>query len=115
MEEIQQKALRLADRLKVHNNQTRILKEKFVDSNIHFLKGHQFTVDLTLINYCKGLIDLNKIKDVIILDDYKIPVKIDNVQDFFDDLSDLYQRNLNSYWVEYNKLEKSKGEILKDD
>ena len=56
MEEIQQKALRLADRLKVHNNQTRILKEKFVDSNIHFLKGHQFTVDLTLINYCKGLI-----------------------------------------------------------
>ena len=60
MEEIQQKALRLADRLKVHNNQTRILKEKFVDSNIHFLKGHQFTVDLTLINYCKGLIDLNK-------------------------------------------------------
>ena len=115
MEVIQQKALRLADRLKVHNNQTRILKEKFVDSNIHFLKGHQFTVDLTLINYCKGLIDLNKIKDVIILDDYKIPVKIDNVQDFFDDISDLYQRNLNSYWVEYNKLEKSKGVILKDD
>ena len=55
------------------------------------------------------------IRDSIILDDYKIPVKIDNVQDFFDDISDLYQRNLNSYWVEYNKLEKSKGEILKDD
>ena len=65
-------------------------------------------------NFSEGR-DLNKIKDVIILDDYKIPVKIDNVQDFFDDISDLYQRNLNSYWVEYNKLEKSKGEILKDD
>ena len=115
MEEIQQKALRLADRLKVHNNQTRILKEKFVASNIHFHEGHQFTINVALINYCKGLLDLNKNKDVIILDDYKVPVKVDNVQDFFDNISDLYQKNLNAYWLEYRKLEKSKGEILKDD
>ena len=53
----------------------------------------------------------NKIKDVIMLDDYDLPVRIDDLQSFYDNIMDLYQQNLNAYIVEYNKLVQDKGRI----
>ena len=40
-----------AKKMKVFNNQLRLLKEKYLERNIHFTVGHQFTIDLKLINY----------------------------------------------------------------
>ena len=40
-----------ANKMKVFNNQLRLLKEKYLERNIHFTVGHQFTIDLKLINY----------------------------------------------------------------
>jgi hypothetical protein len=38
-------------------------------------------------------------------------VKITDIKSFHNDITDLYQRNLNQYLVEYNQLVKDKGEI----
>ena len=100
-----------ANKMKVFNNQLRLLKEKYLERNIHFTVGHQFTIDLKLINYCITLKNQNKIKDVIILDDYDLPVRIDDLESFYDNIMDLYQQNLNAYIVEYNKLVQDKGRI----
>jgi len=100
-----------ANKMKVFNNQLRLLKEKYLELNIHFTVGHQFTIDLKLINYCITLKNQNKIKDVIMLDDYDLPVRIDDLQSFYDNIMDLYQQNLNAYIVEYNKLVQDKGRI----
>jgi hypothetical protein len=97
--------------MKQYNNQLRLLKEKCLENNVYYTQGHQFTIDLALINYCLTFINVKKINEAIFLDDYNLPVKITDVQNFYDNIIDQYQNNLNSYFVEYNQLVKDKGEI----
>jgi len=104
-------SLEFANRMKQYNNQLRLLKEKCLENNVYYTQGHQFTIDLALINYCLTFINVKKINEAIFLDDYNLPVKITDVQNFYDNIIDQYQNNLNSYFVEYNQLVKDKGEI----
>ena len=105
-----EKSLAYANRMKVFNNQLRLLKEKYLEKNTYYTKGHQFTIDLHLINQCLALKILHK-QNTVLLDDYQIPVQIEDIDTFYNDIMDVYQRNLNSYLVEYNKLVKEKGEV----
>jgi hypothetical protein len=104
-------SLEFANRMKQYNNQLRLLKEKCLENNVYYTQGHQFTIDLALINYCLTFINVKKTNEAIFLDDYNLPVKITDVQNFYDNIIDQYQNNLNSYFVEYNQLVKDKGEI----
>jgi len=104
-------SLEFANRMKQYNNQLRLLKEKCLENNVYYTQGHQFTIDLALINYCLTFINVKKTNEAIFLDDYNLPVKITDVQNFYDNIIDQYQNNLNLYFVEYNQLVKDKGEI----
>ena len=104
-------SLEHANKMRVFNNQLRLLKEKYLERNIYFTIGHQFTINLQLINYCITLKNQNKIKDVIMLDDYDLPVRIADLEIFYNNIRDLYQQNLNAYIVEYNALVQDKGRI----
>ena len=104
-------SLEHANKMRVFNNQLRLLKEKYLERNIYFTIGHQFTINLQLINYCITLKNQNKIKDVIMLDDYDLPVRIADLEIFYKNIMDLYQQNLNAYIVEYNALVQDKGRI----
>ena len=104
-------SLEHANKMRVFNNQLRLLKEKYLERNIYFTIGHQFTINLQLINYCITLKNQNKIKDVIMLDDYDLPVRIADLEIFYNNIIDLYQQNLNAYIVEYNTLVQDKGRI----
>ena len=111
MDESLSKSLEHAQRLKTFNNQLRLLKEKCLENNIYYTEGHQFTINLNLINHCLTLINIKQTNEAVFLDDYDVPVKITDIKTFHDDIVDLYQRNLNQYFVEYNQLVKDKGEI----
>jgi len=111
MEESLSKSLEYAQRLKTFNNQLRLLKEKCLENNIYYTEGHQFTVNLNLINHCLTLINIKQTNEAVFLDDYDVPVKITDLKTFHNDIVDLYQRNLNQYFVEYNQLVKDKGEL----
>jgi len=100
-----------SNKMKQFNNQLKLLKEKYLEQNIFYKNGHQFTITLSLINHCLGYINLGKSNSIVLLDDYDLPVRIENLQDFYDDIIDTYQQNLNSYIVEYEKIIQSKGEI----
>ena len=104
-------SLEHANKMRVFNNQLRLLKEKYLERNIYFTIGHQFTINLQLINYCITLKNQNKIEDVIMLDDYDLPVRIADLEIFYNNIMDLYQQNLNAYIVEYNALVQDKGRI----
>ena len=104
-------SLEHANKMRVFNNQLRLLKKKYLERNIFFTIGHQFTINLQLINYCITLKNQNKIKDVIMLDDYDLPVRIADLEIFYNNIMDLYQQNLNAYIVEYNALVQDKGRI----
>lgn len=111
MEESLSKSLEYAQRLKTFNNQLRLLKEKCLENNIYYTEGHQFTINLNLINHCLTLINIKQTNEAVFLDDYDVPVKITDLKTFHNDIVDLYQRNLNQYFVEYNQLVKDKGEL----
>lgn len=111
MEESLSKSLEYAQRLKTFNNQLRLLKEKCLENNIYYTEGHQFTINLNLINHCLTLINIKQLNEAVFLDDYDVPVKITDLKTFHNDIVDLYQRNLNQYFVEYNQLVKDKGEL----
>lgn len=111
MDESLSKSLEHAQRLKTFNNQLRLLKEKCLENNIYYTEGHQFTINLNLINHCLTLINIKQTNEAVFLDDYNIPVKITDIKTFHNDIIDLYQQNLNQYFVEYNQLVKDKGEI----
>ena len=111
MDESLSKSLEYAERLKTFNNQLKLLKEKCFENNIYYIQGHQFTINLSLINYCLTYMNIKKINEAIFLDDYEMPVKITDIKSFHNDITDQYQRNLNQYFVEYNQLVKDKGEI----
>lgn len=102
----------LADRISNFNNQLQLLKDKFIDSNILFEQGHQFTVNSSLLSLCNTMLSSQRTQNVLILDDYQNPVLIADLTRFTDDAWHLYQVNLNRYYVEYQSLLKNKGEIV---
>ena len=106
-----EKSLNTANQMENFNNQMRLLKDKFVDSNILFYQGHQFTVKSDLLNLCKAYMDLDRTKDVVLLDDYQTPVCVSDLVKFNDDAWNLYQTNTNRYFLEYQTLFKNKGQI----
>jgi len=93
------------------NNQLQLLKDKFVDSNILFYQGHQFTVTGNLLSLCKSYIDLHRTKDVVLLDDYQTPVLVNDLEEYNSAAWHTYQTNLNQYYTEYQTLIKNKGQI----
>ncbi len=103
--------LKLNNQMENFNNQLQLLKDKFVDSNILFYQGHQFTVKVDLFSLSKSYIDLYRTKDVVLLDDYQTPVLVEDLIKFNDDAWNLYQTNLNQYHTEYQTLVKNKGQI----
>ena len=103
--------LSAANQMENFNNQLQLLKDKFVDNNILFYQGHQFTVTGNLLNLCKSYVEQNRIKDVVLLDDYQTPVLVDDLMKFNDDAWNVYQTNLNQYYTEYQTLIKNKGQI----
>lgn len=103
--------LSAANQMENFNNQLQLLKDKFVDNNILFYQGHQFTIQGDLLSLCKSYIDLHRTKDVVLLDDYQTPVLISDLTEFNDNAWHTYQTNLNQYHTEYQTLIKSKGHI----
>lgn len=93
------------------NNQLQLLKDKFVDSNILFYQGNQFTVTGNLLSLCQSYMEQNRTKDVVLLDDYQTPVLVNDLTEFNDNAWHTYQTNLNQYYTEYQTLIKNKGQI----
>lgn len=111
MDKSLKETLAYANRMKIFNNQLRLLKEKYSENNIYYTQGHQFTVDLQLINHCITLINLNKHQNAVLLDDYRLPVQIQDLKIFYDEVIDIYQQNMNAYLIEYQALVNQKGGI----
>lgn len=62
-----------------------------------------FRIDMTLISYINSLIE-GKQKECIVLDINDIPIKIENLSDFKDKINENYQKSLNQYYKQYEKL-----------
>jgi len=110
MDERLEKALQFSNYMVNLNNQKRILEETYHQDIIHYFNGAQFTVDKELIVFCKIMMQLEQ--DVVVLvDDNKRPVEIDNLSEFFDEILTIYNEASNEYYVNYTTLIKSKQKM----
>jgi len=110
MDEKLSKALNFANYTRTFEDQKRLLKEKFVDSMIYFANGGQFTVTTDLITFVNLLLQKNE--SAILIDDNKNPINIENLDQFYSEIIDLYFQNTNEYHQNLHNL-KSKRSIEK--
>ena len=109
MDERLKKALDISNYMVTLNNQKRLLKEKFYEDLIYFDSGSQFIVTQNLITFVKLLVESGYDTDVVLVDDNDIPVKIKDLELFYQNILDVYFKSANSYMNEYENLKKSRS------
>ena len=71
------------------DNQRRMLKEKFITDTLHFTNGGPLTIDKELVNYVHLLVQTGQDLTVITDDNDTSVSQIDNVEDFYSDISQI--------------------------
>lgn len=100
------KALEFANYRVTLNNQQAQLKAKTQSLLSYSINGGTFTIDIPLITFCKQLLDEDQ-SDVILLDIYNNPIKIE-VKKFYEEILSRYYEVTNDYYAEYEKLRKAR-------
>lgn len=115
MDEKLKKALEYSQLSTLLSNQKRLLKEKFFYNNVIYKNGGTFTITVDLINFAQNL--LNRDQDsFVFLDDNDLPIMINDLEDFVDELYNTYIESLNEYYQEYQDLIKKRSAVkLLDD
>ena len=109
MDERLKKALDFSKYMVTLNNQKRVLKEKFLESRIYYFNGGQFTITKELITFVGLLVNSKNVEDVVLTDDNSIPIKIEDLAKFYEDVTDCYFSASNSYHTKYNILKKQRS------
>ena len=78
-----------------------------MENCVHYVNGGKFNVNRELINFCNTLIQNNQ-SSSILLDDNNSPIEIENLQDFLDEILNIYSTNANAYLQKFNELKKTR-------
>jgi hypothetical protein len=108
MDERLKKALDFSNYMITLNNQKRLLKEQYQQNLIHYFNGGQFTISQQLISFCTSLLNLGQ-TSTILVDDNDMPVEIEDLQSFTDDILDAYWNAANKYLSEYQNIKKNRS------
>ena len=104
MDERLKKALDFSNYMVTLNNQKRVLKEKFYEARIHYFNGGQFSVTQELLTFVGMLCEKDDTNNIVIIDDNDTPIRIKDLNEFLDDIMNIYFVSANEYQTEYEKL-----------
>lgn len=107
MDEKLKQALDFSHYMITLNNQKRVLKEQYQNDIVYYFNGGQFTVKQELVSFCQALISLKQI-ETILVDDNGIPVEIEDLFTFTNNIVNVYFKAINRYLIEYNKLKSNR-------
>jgi predicted 3-demethylubiquinone-9 3-methyltransferase (glyoxalase superfamily) len=110
MDEKIEKAFAVANYMSTLSNQRRIILEEYNQKLVYYINGSTFKVTPELVNFTKTIIDLGHLSDVAFVDANNFPVVINNVQEFFDDIVEVYFSAINEYSAKFAEI-KSKRKI----
>lgn len=103
MDERLSNALKFSNYMITLNNQKKLIKEKFKEKTIYYSNGSKFTISQELINFVNFLVT-KKINQFVLLDDNELPVKIENLEEFLENILDQYYASTNEYYNDYQKI-----------
>lgn len=109
MDERLEKAFQTANYMATLSNLRRVAFEEFKQSLIYYTQGSSFTVTRELMTFVNMLIGQGKTESVV-LDDNNIPVRIEDLTVFLNELMNIYAMSSNTYAMKYGEL-KSKRKI----
>jgi hypothetical protein len=108
MDERVEKAFGVANHMATLSNQRRIILEEFNQKIVYYANGATFKINPELINFTKTVLDLGYTEDVAFLDSNNLPVIIQDVQAFFDNIVSVYFESLNTFAAEYNAIKQKR-------
>jgi hypothetical protein len=111
MDERIEKAFEVANYMATLSNQRRLMVEELNQQLIFYKNGATFKITPELISLAKTWIDAGTVRDRVFLDSNNFPVMIEDVQQFFDDITDQYSQALNAYFAKFVDL-KSKRKVF---
>jgi hypothetical protein len=100
------KALEFANYRATMNNQQAKLKAKAEGLLTYSVNGGSFKIDRTLITFCKTLLN-DGTEVAVLLDVYDNPILVE-LKEFYDEVMSRYFEVTNDYYLEYEKLRKSR-------
>ena len=107
MDERLEKALEFSNYMVTLNNQRRIIREQFLESCVHYLNGGKFSVNRDLITFCHTLLQ-NDQTGAILIDDNDTPIEVEDLQQFLDNILDIYFATSYEYLDKYNEIKKNR-------
>lgn len=108
MDERLKKALEISNLSTVLNDQKRLLKERFFDKTIIYKNGGTFTINPELINFTQNALS-RELDSIVLVDDNTLPVEITNLDEFVDEIYDIYFSATNKYYQDYKELTKNRS------
>ena len=90
------------------SNQKRLLKEKYLESLIVYHNRGQFLISQTLIAHVSALVNAQQL-DAVIVDDFDIPIRFDNLEEFLKIILEVYNTTSSEYHNEYEKITKQRS------
>ena len=108
MDERLSKAIDFANYTVTLNNQKRLLKEKYQEELIFYHNGCQFTITKEIITFVGLLVDKDN-DSVVLTDDNGVPTRIDPLDEFYEEILNIYFTASNDYYLEYDVLKKQRS------
>ncbi len=101
------KALEFANYRTTLNVQHNALKAKVQTLLSYSINGGTFEISQELISFIKLLLE-KEYTNAVLLDVYNNPIKIDDLEQFLEDILSRYFEAVNEYHAEYTKLKKAR-------
>lgn len=108
MDERLQKALDFSNYMVTLNNQKRLLQERYAENLMYYTNGCQFSVTKELITFIGLLVEKGN-TEVVLTDDNNIPTNINDLESFYEDITDVYFSASNQYFNDYQKLKTNRS------
>src|SRR5574337_82779 len=108
MDERLAKALEFANYRQTLNNQLHKTKVRAENSLLISKNGGSFRINQELLCFVDMLIR-KEMDTIVLLDNNNLPIRIENLGEFFDEILRLYSEITNDYHAEYEKIRKSRS------
>ena len=109
MDERLQKALEFSNYTLTLNNQKRNIKNRVAQLQLVHYNGGVFVANHETVSFFKTLVDLERDKNIVVMDSKENPVKVVDVKELLDKLVNAYFSAVNEYESENEKLRKARS------